>query len=195
MLLPYSKLDVINSVLAFWRIEPVNQESETPKSKILDRAFKILLPRFLELELQWSFLITTDKLTKVTPPDNLDPTVFNYEFAYALPLDFMQLVNVSSSDYLIVKPYLLCSDSSVNLQYVRYSEEYAKFPAYFIQCFALFVAAMYCYPMERDTTLASQLAMLFQNEFNRCSAYENSISPDIGQNFRGLVYNMPNEVM
>jgi hypothetical protein len=194
-MLPFNKLDIINSILAFWRIEPVSQESEIPKSKILDRAFKMLLPRFLELELQWSFLITTAKLTVTTPPSYLDPTVFNYQFVYALPLDFMQLVNVSSTDYLIVKPYILCSDSTVNLQYIRYSEDYATFPAYFIQCFALFVAAMYCYSMERDSTLASQLAVLFQNEFNRCSAYENAIRPDTSQNFRGLVYNMPNEVM
>lgn len=191
----FNKLDIINSILAFWRIEPVSQESEIPKSKILDRAFKILLPRFLELELPWSFLTTTAKLTLTTPPSYLDPTVFNYQFVYALPIDFMQVVNVSSTDYVICKPYILCSDSSVNIQYVRYSEEYATFPAYFIQCFALFVAAMYCYPMERDTSLASQLALLFQNEFNRCSAHENAMKPDTGQNFRGLVYNMPNEVM
>jgi len=193
--LTFNKLDIINTILGFWRIEPVVQESETPKAKILDRAFKILLPRFLELELQWSFLTTTAELTLTTPPDNLDPTVFNYQNVFALPVDFMQMVNISSTDYYIVRPYVVCSDSTIKLQYIRYSEDYARFPAYFIQCFALFVAAMYCYPMERDSGLAAQLASLFKLEFNRCAAIEMAAKPDRNQNNRGVVFNYPNEVI
>ncbi len=115
----------------------------------------------------WSFATGQMALTPLAGKPAAD-----YQYAYALPNDFLRAVSLGSGGrgrgrhYRIARGELHCNDSAVTLTYIFKPEE-EEFPAWFDAALIARLSAEFCIPVTENTSRAETLARLADTEFSR----------------------------
>ena len=115
----------------------------------------------------WSFATEQSSLAQLTTPPLAD-----YDYAYALPSDFLRAISAGVSEsgkgmrYRIYQNALHCNFSTVTLTYVFRPAE-ANCPAFFDTALIARLAAEFCIPITESTARAQLLYQLAHDEFGR----------------------------
>ncbi len=115
----------------------------------------------------WSFATGQIALTPL-----VDAPIADYQYAYALPNDFLRAVSAGNSGkgrgrhYRIARGELHCNDSAVTLSYIFRPEE-EEFPAWFDSTLIARLSAEFCIPVTENTSRAETLYRFAEQEFSR----------------------------
>jgi hypothetical protein len=115
----------------------------------------------------WSFATG-----QVALPQLADPPLADYQYAYALPDDFLRALSAGSCgrgrglEYRIGRNTLQTDSASVLLTYIFRPDE-SEFPPYFDTVLIARLAAELCIPLTEDTSRAEMMYSLASTEFAR----------------------------
>jgi hypothetical protein len=128
----------------------------------------------------WSFATTQATLALLA-----DPPLGDYDYAHALPVDFLRALSAGSPShgrglgYRIVGTTLQTDAEQVTLTYV-YRPAEAVFPPFFDQVVIARLAAEFCLPLTENSSRAEALAKLAELEFRRARLIDNQQDSQLG---------------
>ena len=115
----------------------------------------------------WSFATGQVALTRLS-----EAPVADYQYAYALPNDFLRAISAGTStrgrglDYRIARGSLHTDAESVLLTYIYLPDE-SEFPPFFMAALMARLAAEFCIPLTESTSRAEVLFKLSEDEFRK----------------------------
>ena len=132
----------------------------------------------------WSFALGQVQLTQL----ETDP-IADFQYAYALPNDFLRAVSVGSNGrgrgahYRIARNVIHCDVPDVTLTYLFRPEE-EEFPPFFDMALITRLSAEFCVPVTENTSRAKALYDLAKQEFARARQIDGQQeSPNRIENF------------
>lgn len=95
----------------------------------------------------WNGVIKRAQLTVSTTP------VWGWNYAFALPADFLRLLEVEDAEeHTIENGYLLANITPINIKYIYLETNIAKFDSLLVSAFIAAMAAELAYPITRSTS-------------------------------------------
>lgn len=115
----------------------------------------------------WSFATGQVELTRL-----IDAPLADYQYAYALPNDFLRAMSAGTGsrgrglDYRIARNVLHTDAEQVMLTYIFLPDE-SEFPPFFASALIARLAAEFCIPLTESTARAEALYKLADDEFRK----------------------------
>ena len=115
----------------------------------------------------WSFAASQATLARLT-----DAPVADYDYAFALPADFLAALSAGAPGfghglvYRIAGQSLQANSDTVVLTYISRPDE-SEFPPFFAAALVARLAAEFCLPLTESATRATTLYQLADQEFRR----------------------------
>ena len=115
----------------------------------------------------WSFASGQAQLTRLA-----DPPAADYQYAYALPEDFLRALSAGTGgrgrglEYRLARSALHTDAEDVLLSYIFRPDE-AEFPPYFDSILIARLSAEFCIPVTESTSRAEAMFRLAETEFSR----------------------------
>lgn len=166
----YSKSSIISLALCRIGVNAIiAPRQDAPQAMVAERVYDYVRELVLRAH-PWSFAMEwTRGLAR------RQRTVPGYAHAYALPADCLRVVDIRAGenlsakgdDFTLVGQALCCNVADPLLRYVRNHTNEPQWPADFVCCFSLRLAAEAASLMAQDPRLSTQLLQLYQQELGQ----------------------------
>lgn len=160
-----SKTSIINKALSLLGANRiVNISDETLEAQCASNIYDDSLRSILS-ECGWKFALDNKLLNRVDKQPEWVKNGMKYYFQ--LPSDMVIITNISSphAKWEIQGEYLLTSESTIGIEYVKFIDDTSKYPAYFIDAFACKLASDMCYEITNSNEKTMSLLDLYKGEF------------------------------
>ena len=144
------------------RINDYDDDTETKVEAIYCRLFFTQTSRALMKDHYWPFAKSRVQLSANT----VDP-VFQYDYQYYLPTDFLRLVLFyNGSDkpdgrtyytYELEGPHLLTNESAVYLRYIKHVTDVGLWDVLFTECMILILASKLCMALKQNLDIKADI--------------------------------------
>ncbi len=161
--------EICNIALSLLGAEEIeNLSDQTKEAMLCNRQYGRIRDSVLRQH-TWNFAVRRVAL----PQDDATP-VFEYDYQFSMPADFMRMVRTDAAaagydeDYRIESTSdgmkLLSNDGVVSIEYVAKITNVALFDAAFVDVLTARLAAEMAYPLTDNATLAQNMMTLFQDK-------------------------------
>ena len=124
-------------------------------------------------ETRWRFATKDKKLARLL--EKPDP-VYGYNYAFALPSDYLQLNEATTNDYQIVGQNVLANTPELTVTYT-FRPEVHHLPGYFIKALEYNLAANFAIPITDDRTKLNDFSSLYSIQLKKARFADASSNP------------------
>lgn len=163
-----SKVEIANLALGIIGEEPITSFSDDDKAARTVNLWYDPVRRSLLRNHPWNFAVKRAALAQLT-----ETPAFGYDHQYALPSDFLRLLNLNDEDkeYEIEAGNLLSDADSVSIRYIYNATDPNDFDTLFYMAFAAALAIPIAMPITND----KEQVQLAQNIFDKRMADARSV--------------------
>ena len=157
-----SKTSIMNRALDILGATNISSPTDSTKSaRAMNRAWDPVLDNLLERH-NWSFAIERVELAEA-----VDTPEYEYSSKFALPLDYMRLIEVYPKylKHKVEGAYILTSSSTLKIRYVRQITDPNEFSPGFAELLAKKLAAETCYKITQSRSKEDDLKKEAEKQF------------------------------
>ncbi|MCK5611815.1 hypothetical protein KAR91_58640 [Candidatus Pacearchaeota archaeon] len=161
----YSAVNICNLALNQLSEQEIGGLTETSKpARLCKRYFEQSRDELLRAY-DWNFASSRVVLAQLS-----EEPLFGWDFAYALPTDFLMIRNKETyGSYRIEDGKLLSNKDTTefNIRYTRRIDDYNDCDALFIECWYLYLAYKIAFPLTGDRTLRGEMLQYYKDALIR----------------------------
>ena len=161
-----SKIEICNMALTYSGMERIQDiDQATEEARKLKAIYEPSLKSLLEAH-PWNFATKRSTLALLEEtPDN------TYSYYFALPTDFIRIIRLSDRDieYRIEGDKLATNDGEIEIEYIAYISDEAKFSASFVEAFAMKLAFELSISLTDKEGIWDRFEKLFKEKFQKAT--------------------------
>jgi hypothetical protein len=147
-------------------------EDDSTEAEVTKNIFETTYIAMLT-ETRWRFATKDMQLARLL--EEPDP-VYGYDYAFALPSDYLQLNEATTKDYQIVGQNVLTNSKELTITYT-FRPPVHNLPGYFIKALEYNLAANFAIPITDDRTKLNDFMSLYTVQLKRAKFSDASSNP------------------